>query len=78
MVYFPVRLGLQTAVGIGGAGINVIGKHDPVAYEYFILNIHAFANESVRGNLAARAYADVFLDFHKGAYFALVANAAAV
>jgi hypothetical protein len=43
-----------------------------------ILNVDAFANERVAGNLAATAYTRIFLNLHKGANFRFVANLAPI
>ena len=49
---FPVVVGLQAAIGIGGAGEEIVGEHHAVADEHLVLDGHAFADEGVRRDLA--------------------------
>src|SRR5690606_38668697 len=75
---FPVGIGLHAAIGIGGAGKQVVGKHHAMPYKYIILNTHTLANKSMARNLATASYAYSLLYFHDCAHFAIVANGTAI
>jgi len=74
----PVGFGLQAAAVGGGAGVEVIDKHDAVADKDLVLYGHALADEGVALDLAVPADGGVFLDFDEGAYLGAVADGAAV
>ena len=78
LFHFPVGLGLQRAVFVGGAGIAVVDEHHPVADENVVFDGHAFADEGVAGNLAVLADGGVFLNLDKSADLGVIADFAAV
>ena len=58
--------------------MRVIDEGNVVANENLVLDRHTLADKSVTGDLAAPANERVFLNFHEGSDFGLVANDAAV
>ena len=52
---FPIGLGLEPAVVGSGAWKSVVGEANVVADEALVFDRHAFANEGVRADFAARA-----------------------
>lgn len=74
----PILLGLQTAIPVGGLGIEIVDESDVMPHEHFVFQDDAFANEGVAGNLAPVADLRAFLDFHECADLHLVADLAAV
>src|SRR5207244_10258563 len=62
----PVRFALHRAVASRRARIAIVDEHDAVPDEHCVLDHHAFADEAVRRNLAARADDGVLLDLNEG------------
>jgi hypothetical protein len=48
----PIFLGLKAALSGHSHGIDVIDKHNSMAYEYTVFDIDSFANETVAGDFA--------------------------
>src|SRR5690606_22487019 len=63
---------------VRGAREAVVREHHAVADEDLVLDVHALADERVRGHLAACADEGVLLDLHERADARLVADRAAV
>src|SRR5262245_32965870 len=58
----PVRFRLQFAIVGGGARVAVVGEHDPVPDEDFVLDGHTGADEGMTGDLAAGTDVGASLD----------------
>ena len=63
----PVRVGLQAAVGVDGARVQIVGEHHAVADEHPVLDRHAFADEAVARDLAVAADRGAALDLDERA-----------
>src|SRR5262245_27180024 len=73
----PIGFGLRPSID-RGARILVVDKHHAVTNKNVILDRHAFADKTVRRNLASRPDHRVLLDFDKGSDLGVSAYATAV
>src|SRR5690606_20983613 len=76
--HLPIGLALQASVGIRGTRVAVVREYHAVPDEYFVFNGHAFAEERVRGDLAACADRRVLLDLDECADPRVVPDGATV
>jgi hypothetical protein len=67
---------LQLAAGRGRGGIAIVDEADMMADKAFVLDRHAFANESVRTDFASRPDDGIFLDFDERADLGFIADRA--
>ena len=63
--HLPVLLRLRSAVLGGGAGVEVVDEHYPMPDKALVLNVDAFADECMAGNLAGSSHRGALLDFNK-------------
>ena len=74
----PVIAVFQRAFGVRACRIDVIGEHHAMPDENFVLQRDTFANETMRGNLAARTDLATRLNFYKGADPAILTDPASI
>ena len=58
--------------------VTVVDEHHAVTDKDVVFDCHAFADERMTGDFAARAYARVFLNLDKGPQLGFVTDAAAI
>ena len=73
----PVRFGLDLPIR-RSSGIGIIDKHDTVADEDVIFDVHAFANKGMAGYLAVLADRSILLDLDESSDLAVIADGASI
>jgi hypothetical protein len=74
----PIGFRLRLPGGRRRPRKTIVDENDTVANKHFVLQRHAFTDESVTGNFATIANPGPFLNLHKSANLHIVANLAAV
>jgi hypothetical protein len=78
LLNLPVRFGLQVTFASGCPRVKVVDERYAVADKDVVFDLYALTDKGMAGDLAAAAYARIFLNLNEGTDFRLVSDLAAI